>query len=38
MDGPSKKGIEGDHHAVNRDADPSVATEDHQQVCPKKIQ
>uniref|UniRef100_M8CCX1 Ubiquitin-like protease family profile domain-containing protein n=1 Tax=Aegilops tauschii TaxID=37682 RepID=M8CCX1_AEGTA len=31
MDGPSKKGIEGDHQAVNRDADPSVATEDHQE-------
>ena len=29
MDGPRKKGIQEDHHAVNRDADPSHAIEDH---------
>ena len=33
MDAPSKKGTEGDQHAVNPDVGPSVATEDHQEVC-----
>ena len=37
MAGPSKKDIQQDHHAVNCDADPSHAIEDHQKgVCPKK--
>ena len=36
MDGSSKKGIQEDHHAVNRDADPSQAIEYHQEVCQKK--
>ncbi|XP_037456772.1 uncharacterized protein LOC119327790 [Triticum dicoccoides] len=31
MDGSSKKGIQEDHHAVNRDADPSHAIEYHQE-------
>ena len=38
MDGPSKKGIQEDHQAVNRDVDPLHAIEDHQEVCLKKIQ
>ena len=37
MDGSSKKGIQEDHHAVNRDADPSHAIEDHHEVYPKKV-
>lgn len=31
MDGSSKKDIQEDHHAVNRDADPSHAIEYHQE-------
>ena len=36
MDEPSKNGIQEDHYAVNRDADPSHVIEDHHEVCPKK--